>query len=154
MFKHNLLCAAFAAAALLVGCKNDTPAKAPAPVEEPAAAGGTFCFFKAMNRDTTAITLTIAGTEVSGQMMWRPWEKDGAVGTLKGTRNANGEMDLLYSYVIEGSNQTETKVMKIENGKLLIKEGELEDPKFDGNLRYKDVTKATFSEVLDKVNCH
>ena len=86
-------------------------------------------------------------------MAWQPYQKDGAVGTLTGAKNANGEFELLYDYMIEGSKQTETKVMKIENGQLLIKTGELEDPKNDGNLRYKDVSKATYTETLPTVAC-
>jgi hypothetical protein len=114
---------------------------------------GDFCFLKTENKDSTKISLSIVGDKVTGTMVWSPYEKDGATGTLSGIRNANGELDLLYAYTIEGSQQTETKVMKIENNQLLIKEGELEDPKNDGNLRYKDVSKAVFSEKILKSKC-
>lgn len=146
---------------LLSACTNssqtstdstDTTAQAK-PTETGAATDGTFCFLKAENRDTTRVSLTVNGATVSGEMVWRPYEKDGAVGTLTGAKNANGEFELLYDYMIEGSQQTETKVMKIENGQLLIKTGELEDPKNDGNLRYKDVSKATYAETLPAVDC-
>lgn len=83
----------------------------------------------------------------------RPWEKDGAIGTLTGKINANNEMELLYDYMIEGSKQTETKIMKIENGTLLIKHGELTDPKNDGNLIYKDASKTQYNETLEPVEC-
>jgi hypothetical protein len=73
---------------------------------------------------------------------------------LQGFKNAAGELDLIYDYMIEGSQQTETKIMKIEDGKLLIKIGELLDPKYDGNLVYKDVSQATFSEVLEATSCN
>ena len=111
------------------------------------------CFFYALNRDTTTVSIEIKGDSITGEMIWNPYEKDGAVGTLSGIKTANGEFDLMYNYMIEGSQQTETKIMKIENDQLLIKVGELVDPNNDGNLKYKDVTKATFSEVLNKVSC-
>ncbi len=130
----------------------DTTAQAK-PAETVAATDGTFCFLKAENRDTTRVSLTVNGANVSGEMVWRPYEKDGAVGTLTGAKNSNGEFELLYDYMIEGSKQTETKVMTIEKGQLLIKTGELEDPKNDGNLRYKDVSKAIYSEALPAVDC-
>ncbi|MBC8112435.1 MAG: hypothetical protein H7Y04_15385 [Verrucomicrobia bacterium] len=114
---------------------------------------GNFCFIKSLNKDTTYISLTIKGNEVAGTMIWNPYEKDGATGTLSGIKNAEGEFDLIYDYVIEGSKQTETKIMKIEKNQLMIKEGELVDPKNDGNLKYKDLSKAKFNEVLDKTAC-
>jgi hypothetical protein len=114
---------------------------------------GPFCFVYAENKDTTYVSLMIDGTNVTGEMTWQPYEKDGARGTLSGNKTENGELALNYAYTIEGSNQTETKVMKIDGDRLLIKVGELSDPNNDGNLVYKDVTQATYTEVLQKVDC-
>ena len=114
---------------------------------------GTYCFNKRFNQDVTDIQLTIVGSAVTGRMDWVPYEKDSARGTLQGNKNAAGELELLYDYMIEGSQQTETKIMKIEDGKLLVKVGELLDPKNDGNLIYKDINQAKFSEILEPVNC-
>ncbi len=114
---------------------------------------GTYCFSKLFNQDVTTVKLTIIGNAVSGKMDWIPYEKDSARGTLQGFKNAEGELDLMYDYMIEGSQQTETKIMKIEDGKLLVKVGELLDPKNDGNLVYKDVSQAKFSEVLEATSC-
>src|SRR5688500_7611429 len=79
---------------------------------------GTYCFNKLFNQDVTTVALTIAGNAVSGRMDRVPYEKDSARGTLQGFKNAAGELDLRYDYMIEGSQQTETKIMKIEDGKL------------------------------------
>lgn len=114
---------------------------------------GTYCFRKVFNQDVTDIQLTISGKAVTGKMDWVPYQKDSARGTLQGLKNAAGELHLLYDYMIEGNRQTETKIMKIEDGRLLVKVGELLDPKNDGNLVYKEVGQATFSEVLEPVNC-
>ena len=114
---------------------------------------GTYCFSKFYNKDVTDVQLTILGSAVTGKMDWVPYQKDSARGTLKGSKNAAGEMDLMYDYMIEGNQQTETKVMKIEDAKLLIKVGELLDPKNDGNLVFKDVSQAKYSEFLEKVDC-
>lgn len=161
MFAKNFLKSVSLSILLLSACTNnsqksteemDRSAQAK-PTGTVATTDGTFCFLKAENRDTTLVSLTVNGANVSGEMVWRPYEKDGAVGTLTGAKNANGEFELLYNYMIEGSKQTETKVMKIENGQLLIKTGELEDPNNDGNLRYKDVSKATYAETLPTVSC-
>ncbi|WP_294233633.1 hypothetical protein [uncultured Chryseobacterium sp.] len=115
---------------------------------------GDHCFVKAENKDTTSVHLSISATgQIKGEMRWQPWEKDGAVGTLSGKLISENEMDLLYDYTIEGSQQTETKIMKIENDKLYLKNGELTDPKNDGHLVYKNPSKAAYSEVLDKTSC-
>ena len=122
-----------------------TPPAAPAPEK--------LCFVEVQGKDSTIVKLTIDGAKVTGTMIWHPHEQDGAVGTLTGTKTATGEMDMLYAYTIEGSNQTETKMMKIENGQLMIKRGMLDDPKNDGNMRYKDVAKATYKQVLKPMVC-
>ncbi len=115
---------------------------------------GSYCFSKIFNQDVTDVQLTISGKLVTGKMDWVPYEKDSARGTLQGFKNVAGELDLVYDYMIEGSQQTETKIMKIQDGKLLVKIGELLDPKNDGNLVYKDVSQAKFSEVLEPINCN
>jgi len=116
---------------------------------------GNYCFLKVENKDSTIVKLRILNkNNIQGEMIWRPWEKDGAVGILSGKLNSMYEMELLYDYMIEGNMQTETKVMKIEKDKLLIKVGELQDLYNNGNLSYKDVSKAGFTEILNKIQCY
>ena len=116
---------------------------------------GVYCFLKAENRDTTIVRLNfLADNDIRGEMIWQPWQKDGATGYLKGSLNANREMELKYDYTIEGNRQTETKIMKIEGDKLQIKQGELIDPKSDGNLVFKDASKAIYKETLTKSKCN
>ena len=115
---------------------------------------GDFCFLEALNKDTTTVSIRILSSDdIRGEMIWNPWQKDGAIGTLTGKTNANNELILDYQYTIEGNRQSETKIMKIENGKLYIKKGELIDPKNDGNLSYKDENKAQYTEILNPIKC-
>lgn len=115
---------------------------------------GDFCFLKTDKRDTTIVKIRIlSDDDIRGEMIWSPWERDGAVGTLTGKLNEKKELVLLYDYTIEGNRQSETKTMKIENQKLYIKRGELEDKNNDGNLSYRDESKAKYDEVLDKIQC-
>ena len=131
---------------------TDSTAIAPPPPPPPPMPE-KMCFLRAINKDSTTVSLIINGTEVSGEMIWNPYQKDGATGTLTGTKAENGEMNLMYNYMIEGNKQSETKIMKIENGTLMIKKGELLDPKNDGNMVYKDASKAKFTETLTKTTC-
>ena len=139
--------------------QETTPAPTPAPAQEtkPMAEEqfkGDYCFLKAENKDTTTVRVRfLSNDDIRGEMIWQPWQKDGAVGSLTGKLNANREMELKYSYTIEGSRQTETKIMKIEGDKLSIKQGELIDPKNNGNLIFKDASKAVYKTVLTKVSC-
>ena len=115
---------------------------------------GVYCFINAENKDSTFVTLNfLSDDDIRGQMTWQPWQKDGAKGELKGKLNANREMELMYDYMIEGNHQTETKVMKINGDTLLIKQGELIDLKNDGNLTFKDVSKANYNTMLIKTKC-
>lgn len=111
----------------------------------------TLCFELKEGKDITTVKLIMKGDEITGEMNWTPWEKDGAVGTLKG-KKVGDEIVADYEYVIEGSNQSEEKIFKIEGDKLLIKEGELTEGK-DGKLIMKDPAKAVFKETLVKVSC-
>lgn len=115
-------------------------------------ADGSYCFQQSIGRDTTSINLSINGNTVSGEMNWIPYEKDGARGTLQGTRNGN-EITAIWAYVIEGSDQKEQVMFKIEGDQLLRKVGELEYPNNDGNLKLKDPANAAYSETFSKITC-
>lgn len=123
-------------------------ASVPAPMGD-----GTYCFLKTFHRDTTEVTLTLLGEQVSGTMNRKPWEKDAARGTLTGKRLPSGTLDLVYNYQIEGQQQSETKEMQFQNDLLLINMGELVDPRSDGNLVYKDRALADYSDTLIKIPC-
>lgn len=110
----------------------------------------TLCFLMAEGKDTSTVKLEINGTEVSGEMNWIPWEKDGARGTLKGTKEGD-IIKATWSYMIEGSNQAEAIEMKLEGDKLMRKVGELIDK--DGVSVMKDPANAPYQETFMKVNC-
>ena len=59
----------------------------------------------------------------------------------------------MYQYMIEGNQQTETKIMKVQNETLWIKKGELLDPKNDGNLEFKDAAQAKYQESIPAADC-
>ena len=131
------------------------------PAPEPAVASktlkGDYCFQSAINRDTTTIRVRVlSDDDIRGEMIWNPWQKDGAVGTLSGKMISKNEMKLIYDYTIEGNRQSEEKVFKIESEKLFIKKGELTDPKKDGHVVFKDFSKATYNdtEVINKTSCN
>lgn len=113
---------------------------------------GTYCYEYRVGQDLTTVQLVINGNNITGEMHWIPFEKDGAHGTLSGTRDG-AEIKAVYSYIIEGSSQTEEVMFKIEGDQLLRKVGELEDPNFDGNLKLKDPENTSYGETYTKVAC-
>ena len=139
--------------AVLSSCQNAKQEKATTETPSISELEGKKCFMSAVNKDTTRVSIQIDGDKIMGDMDWIPYQKDKRVGTLMGSKNTNGELELTYNFMQEGMSQTETKIMKIENNLLLIKHGDLEDPKNDGNMRYKDVSKATFTEKIPKTDC-
>ena len=112
----------------------------------------TVCYEFRFKKDITSVKLVMKGDSVSGEMSELLWEKDSATGTLKGKKVGN-ELIVDYDYVIEGSNQVEERILKIEGDKLLVMSGELIEDK-NGKLKMKDPAKATVSETLVKVKCN
>lgn len=110
----------------------------------------TLCFEEKIGKDITNVRLIIDGDAVTGNMEWLPWEKDQARGTLKGKKNGH-EIIADYNYMIEGVNQLEEKVFILDNDKLLIKSGALEEK--NGRLMMKDPTKATIGQTLTQKAC-
>jgi uncharacterized protein YcfL len=108
------------------------------------------CFVEAIGKDSTLVSITINGDAVEGKMNWLPYEKDGAIGTLKG-KKVGDVITADYAYVIEGSEEVEEKVFVLQGDKLQIKEGELEDK--NGKLVMKFPEKAKVTSILTKVDC-
>ena len=109
---------------LVIACKNtptttaDTSTKntAPAHTDIPAPTN-QFCYLMVQDRDSTFVTIKMDGDKVTGSMEWNPYQQHGAIGTLSGIKNTAGELALVYRYTIEGSEQSEAKVMKMDNEK-------------------------------------
>jgi hypothetical protein len=150
---------ALAMSLLFCACENSKPqatttvTEPPKPVVEalpPTIKADTTCFVQKLKKDISEIQLVIAGNDVTGEYHWHPYQKDGGHGTLKGTKKDN-MITADWSYTIEGSNQIEEVVFKMEGDKLLKAAGALEDK--SGRLVIKDMTKVKFSEVFNKVNC-
>ena len=125
----------------------DTVATATKPITEE-----TLCYEFRFKKDITSVKLVMKGDSVTGEMSELIWEKDSATGTLKGKKVGN-DLIVDYDYVIEGSNQVEERILRMDGDKLLVMSGELMEDK-SGKLKMKDPAKATVSETLVKVKCN
>jgi hypothetical protein len=150
---------ALAMSLLFCACENSKPqasttvAEPPKPVVEappPPIKADTTCFVEKIKKDISEIQLVIAGNDVTGEYHWHPYQKDGGHGTLKGTKK-DSLITADWSYTIEGANQIEEVVFKMEGDKLLKAAGALEDK--SGRLVIKDKSKMKFSEVFNTANC-
>jgi len=111
----------------------------------------TLFFAKETAEDTTRITLYIDGDDVTGTQSWQPKEEaHGAHGTLSGILTGGGIIQVLYEYTIEGAEQSEEQVLKLEGDKLYIGEGELTEAA-DGRLNLKEPNKVGFQKYLTRV---
>ena len=153
---------------LLWSCKNDTTSQKTEPTKtetveelestqepEETVLTNRYCFLSTTGtdpnyQDTVQIKLLVIGNEVTGSYDWIPADKDSARGTLTGTMD-NKIITAIYDYVIEGSNQKEEMIFKMEVNQLLVKRGELEE--VDGLLKLKNPDEAKFSEVIPRIIC-
>ncbi len=129
---------------------NKTPK--PGETAPPAPSGDdAMCFAMKMNQDITASSMTIDGDSVTGFFAWEPFERDGARGSLNGSKSGD-IITVNFHYMIEGSIQQEEMMFKLENGKLLRAVGELEDQ--NGVLVIKDKAAAQYTEVFEPADCN
>ncbi len=138
-----------------VACKNQTDtAKTPPPPPPPAAKESTQCFQYKFNKDLTSCQITTddKGAFVSGYMDWTPYEKDGGHGILKNGKMEGNMLTADWTYMIEGTVQTEEIYLKVEADKITTMSGELVEDK-SGKLVAKNKAELKADEVLSKVDC-
>lgn len=100
--------------------------------------------------ESIRIVLSIEEGEVYGSKFWIPaGEFHGAEGTLSGTVT-DGLIKAVYQYMIEGSEQSEEVIFKLEGNSLLIGEGELVDGE-GGLLKLKSPDTVTFEKSLKEI---
>lgn len=146
------------AIALLLSACN--PAEKPSPIvpveaDTTAAAKAKFPVHCYEQRFPDGSVLSFQYTEyyerIVGILDYSFAEKDGAHGTLKGTKDGD-LITATWSYTVEGSNQEEVVLFKIEGDKALKASGELME-EADGTLVLKDPTTATWEETFKQVEC-
>lgn len=158
--KYPLSALVFSLSIGLVACDSSTPPAqqqqtnaqpTPAPVAMDAEpAPPSVCYSLKQGEDMTGVQLQQEGNSVFGYYAWEPHEKDGAHGILNG-EVTDGLIKASYTYMLEGSVQTEEVYFRLENDKLLQGEGELTEE--NGILVVKDPSKLTFNKVLQKTDC-
>lgn len=117
----------------------------------------TLFFAQENAKEYTRIALTIDGDQVTGTQNWLPKQPDGhgAHGTISGKVHEGGIIKVLYEYTIEGSEQSEEEVLKLDGDKLYIGEGQLlADPKNDAHLKLQDASKVVFKKPLSQISAH
>jgi hypothetical protein len=148
-----------------IGCKNEQakpPTTESTTIEPPkvvepqmTGAASTACYqlIEASKDKHTCQIVTRATPNpfVSGYMDWSPFQKDGGHGVLKNGKIENGMLVADWTYMIEGSVQTEVVYIKIEGNKITKMRGELIEK--DNKLVAKDPTKLKPKITLAKVDC-
>ncbi len=89
--------------------------------------------------------------DIVGILDYSFYDKDGAHGTFKGKKEGD-IITATWTYTIEGSEQSELIMIKIEGDKALKASGELVEGK-DGVLQLKDAAHASWQETLTRVQC-
>ena len=113
-------------------------------------AGESFFFELATPGETTRVALYLDGEVVSGTQTWEVPDAHGTIGSLEGKAGENGLLRMRHDYTIEGADQSEEVIYKIEGDTLLLGEGELVESD-GGLLKLKDPSKVEFTKVLKRV---
>lgn len=108
------------------------------------------CYQWVSGKDTAMLLFTIVDKSISGKLVYKYFEKDGAMGSFQGTMEGD-VVTALYDYNIEGTQQIEEIVFKVSGDKVMRAKGELVDQA--GKLVLKDRASASFDEVFNKINC-
>lgn len=155
----NFLFGLLVATAFFTACQSDSNIAASVAKTHAAATAPepTTCWENRLGQDLTAIQLTINGSDVSGYMAWEPYEKDGARGSLKGTKTGD-IITAMFDYMIEGNIQAEEVMFKLADGKLMKANNELEQkagvPEEKAIvLVIKDKTNIKWDEVFTNADC-
>lgn len=107
-------------------------------------------FAKETKTESTRIALSIAdGEKVSGTKAWQPKGEHGARGYLDGIVNGD-VIQVLWTFEIEGSEQSEEMVLKLDGEQLFVGKGELVEGG-NGRMNLKEPNKVAFTTSLKKV---
>ncbi len=110
----------------------------------------TFCYEFHLKKDVNSVQLIVAGEEVTGELDYLPYEKDSAIGKLKGKKKGN-EIVADWTATIEGNTQKEEVRFKMADDKLMRASGVLVER--GGKMVLKDPTKAKYAETFTKMSC-
>ena len=113
-------------------------------------AGETLFFELATPEETTRVSLSIEGDAVNGIQTWEVPDAHGTIGSLEGMLGEGGILRLRHDYTIEGSDQSEEVIYRLEGDTLLLGEGELVETK-GGLLKLKDPSAVEFTKTLARV---
>jgi hypothetical protein len=112
---------------------------------------GEMLFFElATPEETTRVSLSIEGEDVNGIQTWEVPDAHGTTGSLEGTMEEGGILRLRHDYTIEGSDQSEEVIYKLEGDSLLLGEGELVETN-GGLLKLKDPSQVEFTKTLMRI---
>lgn len=122
------------------------------PVEATPTPAVSQCFADSM-QDGSVISVTVAEADgkVKGRLSYMFAQKDSGAGDYEGVKEGD-HYRVVWNYTIEGSNQKEEVVFKIEGDKWTRKNGELVEK--NGVLVIKDEANTPYDETLKQVNCN
>lgn len=150
----KLLPAALFAALLVSACGPTPPSPPPSPAEQPLpeAKFPVHCYEQRLpDGSVLSFQYTEYYDDIVGILDYSFAEKDGAHGTFKGQKVGN-VITAVWDYTVEGAQQQEEIMVKIEGNKAIKASGELVEAP-GGLLKLKDPAGASWVETFDQVAC-
>ena len=128
----------------------DTTFKSDAAVQDISKKVQEQCFLSLSgnNKDSSFVSLSILGDKIIGKHSWIPFEKDGRMGTITGTKKGD-TIDVVWEFMQEGMKDTLRTVF-------LLKDDQLKQKPFSvDNKNGRQITddKSAFTVIYNKINC-
>ena len=147
---------------IAVSCKNEPAKQETAKSDEgiskdsstvnSAAATNKYCYANFKSKDTVILSFTQSDTTITGNLLYKFFEKDKNLGTINGV--IKGDTIIAdYSFSAEGTTSNREVVFLKKNGELVEGFGDVEAK--DGKMIFRNRSALTFdnSVVLQSTDC-
>lgn len=139
----------------LFSCKNtptQTPQVSTDSVTTKQEKPNESCYTHAVGKDTVTLHLKDSGNKVTGELVYRIYEKDMNNGVLEGMRNGD-TLIAHYTFASEGTYSVREVAFLIKENKVIEGHGEMKE--VNGEMTFTNRNTLTFDStmILEKVIC-
>ena len=141
-------------ATLLVACKKEEKPEIPKPVlpSKEITSNSSACYSYIKNKDTIQANLIVQSGKVSGDLIYKLFEKDKNIGTIAGIMKGD-TLFAEYTFMSEGTSSIREVAFLRKNNELIEGYGDMKD--VAGKMVFKDKKSLNFagSIILKETPC-
>ena len=110
------------------------------------------CYQMVIERDTASMKISLDGKNVSGDLQYNPFEKDGSFGKFTGTVE-NGVINAWYTFESEGMTSYREVMFKVTKEGIVEGYGDIEVSNDSAWFKYPQALKFEDDHPFKKVDC-